>query len=146
MSLPLSQETRIAARAKHGRALHTEAGKLPGVHAWGGGGGTTWGVTRRVMLDSDVEILLANNMDESCAVWNARQEDTSEDGDIGHLAKQYPYEDAILMRAGRMFRIGILTPHESLPVNRDFDRQFLRIVGSGVYGRESYFTENPLLQ
>jgi hypothetical protein len=128
-------------RARTDRALHTEAGRWPGmVYGWG-----TWGESREVTLDSDVEILLANNLDNSCAVWDAVHADTSLDGDIGYAADQYPYEDAVMMRAGEVHKIGILTPHESLPVKQDVNRQFLRILSSGVHGRERYFTENPLL-
>jgi hypothetical protein len=133
-------------RARYSRALHTEAGKHPrfdGVE-WGWGNG--WGSSDNVTLDRDVEILLANNLDGSCAVWEAEHEDTSLDGDIGHAADQYPYATGTLMRAGEVHRIGILTPHESIPVAQNFNRQFLRILSSGVHGRESYFTENPLLQ
>jgi hypothetical protein len=126
-------------RAKFARALHTEAGKRPYL-AWG-----TWGALEDVKLDRDVEVLLANNLDDSCAIWSAVHEDTSRDGDIGHCADQYPYRDAVMMKAGDVHRIGILTPHESLPVRQTFQRQFLRIVSSGVHGREPYFTVNPLL-
>lgn len=133
-------------RAKHGRALHTEAGKLPEIYGWGSSGwGTSWGGRYAVTLDEDVQVLLANNLDDSCAIWDARHADTTVDGDIGHLAHRYPYEDAVLMKAGEVHRIGILTPHESLPAPHDFDRQFLRIVSAGVHGREEYFTENPLM-
>lgn len=131
-------------RAETNRALHTEAGRDPHkVYQWGGGG---WGSSHHVTLDADVEILLANNIDDSCAVWDAHHEETSLDGDIGYAANQYPLSDATLMKAGEVFKIGILTPHESLPLNRTTERQFLRIVSSGVHGRESYFTQNPLLQ
>jgi hypothetical protein len=130
-------------RAKHGRALHTEAGRIPDrIYRWGGGG---WGRRHTVTLDRDVRILLANNLDDSCAVWDAEHEDTSSDGDIGHLAHEYPYDDAVFMKSGEVHEIGILTPHESLPVPSAFNRQFLRIVSSGVHGREEYFTENPLV-
>lgn len=131
------------ARAKTDRALHTEAGRIPGrIYRWGGGG---WGKKHAVTLDRDVQILLANNTDSSCAIWNATHEDTSDDGDLGHVAELYPLESATLMRAGEVRQIGILTPHESLPVSKDTRRQFLRIVGSGVHGREPYFTENRLM-
>ncbi len=131
------------ARAKYDRAIHTEAGRHPDMkYAWGGGG---WGSSHRVTLDPDVQILLANSIDDSCAVWDATHEDTSIDGDIGHVADQYPYSDAVLMKSGDVHQIGILTPHESLPVRSTIQRQFLRIVSSGVHGRETYFTQNPLL-
>lgn len=130
-------------RAKYGRALHTEAGQKPGTvtYRWGG----NWGGNDNVMLAPDVRILLANNLNESCAVWDVTHEPTSIDGDIGDAAGLYPYKDATLMKAGEVHDIGILTPHESLPVAQDFDRQFLRILSPGVHGREEYFTQNPLV-
>lgn len=137
------------ARAKFGRALHTEAGHIPGVcYKWGGSGGSGWGWgnAHNVELERDVKILLANNLDNSCAVWDVEHENTSDDGDIGEFADKYPYGDAILMQAGEVHEIGILTPHESLPVKQDFSRQFLRIVSSGVHGQEPYFTKNPLVK
>lgn len=135
------------ARSKHTRALHTEAGRDPqAIYCWGGGG-TGWGrPPHKVTLNRDVTLLLANNLDDSCAVWNAEHENTSLDGDIGHVADEYPYNRAIFLKAGEVHEIGILTPHESLPVHQDFNRQFLRIVSSGVQGREGYFTRNPLVE
>lgn len=131
------------ARAKHGRALHTEAGRHPdSSYQWGG---YQWGGENRVTLDPDVEILLANSLDDSCALWDTTHYDTTLDGDIGHLANQYPYDKAVLMKAGEVHKIGILTPHESLSVKKNVFRQFLRIISSGVHGRESYFTVNPLM-
>ena len=133
------------ARAKFGRALHTEGGLRPnsGMLGWGGSG---WGSATNVLLEPDVQVLLANNVSGSCALWDAVHTNTSFDGDIGDQAGLYPYEDAVLMQAGEVHVIGILTPHESLPVQADIDRQFLRIVGSGVHGREPYFTVNPLMK
>jgi hypothetical protein len=128
-------------RARYARAIHTEAGRHPrdNQFQWG------WGSSHRVTLDRDVRILLANNLDNSCAVWNCEHEDTSLDGDIGHAAASYPYEDGVLMKSGEVCEIGILTPHESIPASCNFNRQFLRIMSSGIHGRETYFTENPLM-
>src|SRR5690348_6079765 len=82
------------ARAKYGRALHTEAGRIPGkCYKWGGGG---WARAHNVELERGVRILLTNNLDDSCAVWDTEHEDTSWDGDIGDRAEQYPYETARL--------------------------------------------------
>lgn len=133
------------ARAKWGRAIHTEAGVTPsGQYKWGST--STWGGRANVTLSTDVKVLLANNLDDSCAIWPAIHADTSDDGDIGDKADSYPYSDAIMMKAGEVHMIGILTPHESLPVRAAFNRQFLRIVSSGVTGREPYFTENELMR
>lgn len=141
-SVAVAGKPHRGARARYDRALHTEAGRRRGLYAWGG---NPWGDGDHVTLDGDVEILLANNLDDSCAVWDATHADTSNDGDIGHVAHQYPYRAALMMKAGEVHRIGILTPHESLPVREAFHRQFLRIVSSGVHGSEPYFTRNPLL-
>ena len=130
-------------RAKHERALHTEAGISPNkLYTWGGGG---WGRSHNVTLDGDVEVLLANSIDDSCATWNSIHKNTSLDGDIGGQADLYPYENAIFMKAGEVHKVGIFTPHESLPVAETTNRQFLRIISSGVYGREDHFTKNRLL-
>jgi len=127
-------------RAQHDRALHTEAGLHPSGYCWG------YHPTSRpsVTLERDVRILLANSLSGTCAVWNREHADTSLDGDIGHAADRYPYAEAVFLQEGELYEIGILTPHESLPVAHDGVRQFLRIVSSGVHGREPYFTENPL--
>lgn len=165
-SLAKSGTPHRGARARYPRALHTEAGIVREVYCWGssaptygwgsppaptyGWGGAptpvpSWGGRRAVTLDRDVRILITSNLADTCAVWDAEHEDTSDDGDIGHLADEYPYRDAEFLAAGEVREIGILTPHESLPVQRDVRRQFLRIVGAGVHGREPYFTENPLV-
>ena len=130
-------------RAKYERALHTEAGQIKkDAYCWGG---HVWGGLTNVSLEPDVSILLANNLNDSCAIWDKTHQNTSPDGDIGDCAKDYPYTEARLMKAGEVQKIGILTPHESLPIKEQKTRQFLRIVSSGVHGREPYFTENKLL-
>lgn len=128
-------------RAKHGRALHTEVNNDS---RWGGGG---WGGSKKspVYLQRDTRILVASSIGGTTAYWDAEQVDTTEDGDIGHLAHLYPMEDAIILDAGEVAEFGIFTPHESLPVKESADRQFIRIIGQGVSGRESYFTVNPLV-
>jgi len=132
------------ARSRFDRPLHTEGGRRPdtGQFAWGGSG---WGSATNVWLDPDVQVLLANNLTGSCAYWDAVHPNTSYDGDIGDFADEYPYETAIFMGPGEVHQIGVLTPHESVRVKKKAKRQFLRVVGSGVTGREEYFTENPLL-
>lgn len=134
-------------RARTSRALHTEVGRLNGTYGWGDGGG--WGSPTksgyRVTLDKDVRILISSNVSHSCAVWDACEEATSQNGDIGHLSEKYPYDTAHYLDSGAVADIGILTPHESLPLRYDTKRQFIRIVSSGVHGREDYFTRNPML-
>ena len=137
------------ARAKYGRAIHTEAGRiapsiLEGGGAWGGSTGQ-WGGRPNVLLSGRVGVMVANNMDDTCAIWDTYHPNTSDDGDIGDKADQYPYSEAIMVKAGEVHNMGIFTPHESLPAPRDGVRQFIRIVSSGVSGTELYFTNNPAL-
>ena len=126
-------------RARHGRAIHTEAGLISDrVYCWGG--------RVNVRLDRDVQILIANSVDDSCAIWDTEHRETSEDGDIGFASASYPYCDTELVKSGDVHRLGVLTPHESLPVTSSTRRQFVRVVGSGVHGREDYFTPNHLVR
>jgi hypothetical protein len=127
-------------RSKTNRALHTEAGKMNNQAVWG-----VWKGNPDVKLDPNVRVLLANNIDDTCAIWNAEHINTSLDGDIGYAAHLYPYKDAVFMKNGEVHEIGIFTPHESIPIKKSVKRQFLRIVSSGVHGREPYFTHNPLM-
>lgn len=138
-SLVVPGQPQRGQRAKFGRPIHTEAGYHRSALCWGT---TTWGGNVNVRLDQNVRVLIANDVDASCAVWDAEHPNTSIDGDIGYAANDYPYETAYFLRPGEVFNIGILTPHESLPCFAG-QRQFLRIVSSGVHGREAYFTENP---
>lgn len=130
-----------AYRSKHGRALHTEGGKREKLYAWGGGFG--WGRKDHVILERDLEILIASNIGGTTAYWDDIVEDTTNDGDIGHLAHLYPYNAANFLQAGEVAKLSILTPHESIPVKQDCNRQFIRIVGHKLEGREPYFTQNP---
>lgn len=130
-------------RSKFGRALHTEVGRLPDkLYCWGGG---NWAGKANVYLGGDTKVLVANNLDDSCAIWDSTHENTSIDGDIGDCSSDYPYTHAVIAKAGEVHKIGILTPHESLVVKKDFDRQFIRIISGDVKGREPYFTKNRLM-
>jgi hypothetical protein len=129
-------------RSKHGRALHTEVNNES---RWGGGSGGGWGKKSPVYLTRDTRILVASSLGGTTAVWDAEQTDTTEDGDIGHLAHLYPMETAKILSPGEVVEFGIFTPHESLPVAQSTPRQFIRIIGQGVSGREDYFTINPLM-
>jgi hypothetical protein len=132
-------------RAKHGRALHTEAGIHHDVYCWGGI--PFWGGEHNVSLEKDTRILVGSNTANTTAIWDDEVDITliSDDGDIGYLADEYPYDTASILDKNEIKEIGIFTPHESLPVQEEIDRIFIRIVGEGVSGREPYFTENPLI-
>lgn len=125
------------------RTLHTEACRTKtGLYTWGR---PTWGGTS-VYLDSDLEVLLANSVDNTCMVWDADVSDTSEDGDLGHLSDLFPRESGIMMKMGDVARMGIYTPHECINQNHSGNRQFVRVVGNGLTGMDEKFTKNPIIQ
>lgn len=132
-------------RAKYDRALHTEAGVRHDIYCWGAL--PLWGGEHNVTLHKDTRILIGSNQSNTTAVWDDEVDISlvSEDGDIGYLADSYPYEAASILQANEVKEIGIFTPHESLPVEQETNRSFIRIVGDGVTGREPYFTENSLI-
>ena len=131
-----------AAHSAFDRACHTEAGRVKHNFVWG----FTWGSRMNVTLDADTKVMIANNIDRSCAIWDAEHKETTANGDLGHLAdSEYPFENAIFMSPGELWQMGIFTPHESLKVSQSADRQFLRIISNGVHGREDHFTINPLM-
>lgn len=63
----LKNKPHRAAHAKFERALHTEGGRVQEIYAWGGG--SLWGGSPLTILEKDTQILLANNIDNTCAVW-----------------------------------------------------------------------------
>lgn len=123
------------------RTIHTEACLAADRLSWG----PTWGPRPFVELSRDTRVLIANSIEATCMVWDQDVEDTTPDGDLSARATEFPREAGRMMRAGEVMEIGIFTPHECLPQASAGPRQFLRIVGRGVHGRESYFTENPLV-
>lgn len=124
------------------RTLHTEACRSKsGLLTWGR---PTWGGTH-VFLDDDLEVLVANSVDDTCMVWDADVTDTSEDGDLGHVADLFPRTSGIMMKRGQVAKMGIYTPHECINQNHSGNRQFFRVVGSGLTGFDPKFTRNPKL-
>lgn len=126
------------------RNVHIEVGR----HAQHGnhwGGGNSWGGNYNTLLDDNTMVLIANSIDNTCRVWDAREMSFTKDGDLGVYLHKYPEQTGKLMKAGDLAKISIFTPHECVPQKHSGQRQFFRIVGKGVRGRESYFTHNPLI-
>lgn len=127
------------------RNVHIEVGIQEGVFCWGGSGTGTWGRGHRVTLERSTEVLIANSISDTCRVWSNYEFRVTPDGDLGMYIKDYPQETGILMKEAEMARISIFTPHECIPQKQSGNRQFIRIVGKGVKGREEHFTINPLV-
>lgn len=129
------------------RTLHTEAcahgqwgaWKTVDMASWGSSG---WGVDYTVFLDNDLQVLIGNSIESTCAVWDSEEAPTK-DGDLGHIAHLYPREQAHMMKSGEIVQIGIRTPHECISQPESGVRQFARVVGKGVHGRADHFTVNP---
>ena len=127
------------------RNVHIEVGRRENINQWGGSGGSSWGNSNKVLLDDSTMVLIANNISDTCRYWNAIEKSETIDGDLSEYLDRYPEETGILMKSGELARISIFTPHECISQLISGYRQFIRIVGKGVTGREDYFTINPLL-
>ena len=144
------------------RNVHIEVGHVGEITAWGDvsvgwgsqptptptvgwGSGSGWGGRARVILDRNTKVLIANSISDTCKLWDTEDLRYTRDGDLSEYINDYPEDTGILMKAGELARIGIFTPHECITQREPGNRQFFRIVGEGVTGREDYFTINPLL-
>lgn len=124
------------------RNVHVEVGRREQMNHWGG---NSWGGGYSTLLDDDTKVLIANSVSDTCRVWDAVEMSPTEDGDLGACIHKYLERTGVLMKAGDVAKISIFTPHECVPQKQSGRRQFFRIVGKGVRGRESYFTLNPLM-
>jgi len=129
------------------RNVHIEVGRSTDGNRWGGsGGGSSWGGKQSTLLDDDTMVLIANSISNTCRVWDAKEMSPTPDGDLSKYIDRYPEDTGMLLKAGELALISIFTPHEAITQPSASNRQFLRIVGSGVRGREPHFTKNPLME
>lgn len=133
--------------ANMNRNVHIEVGRNERGNRWGSGSGSvnTWGGRYDTVLDDDTMVLIANNVSDTCRVWDTKEFAFTENGDLSEYIDKYPEENGILLKSGEVAKISIFTPHECINQSHSSHRQFFRIIGKGVTGRESYFTVNPLL-
>jgi hypothetical protein len=125
------------------RNVHVEVGRSAKFNNWGGG--NSWGGKPNTILDDNTMVLIANSISDTCRIWNTKEMSYTKDGDLSAYIDKYSEDTGILLRAGEIAKISIFTPHECVNQKRSGERQFFRIVGKGVHGREDYFTINPLI-
>lgn len=123
------------------RNVHIEVGRNHDVNRWG----SSWAGKTNTILDNNTMVLIANNIADTCRVWDTLEFGETIDGDLSAYIDKYPEETGILLKDGELAKISIFTPHECIAQKVSANRQFFRIVGKGVKGREPYFTINPLL-
>lgn len=129
------------------RNVHIEVGRHENNNHWGGsGGGSSWGGKYKTLLDEKTKVLIANSISDTCRMWDVEERRFTKDGDLSEYINDYPEDAGVLLKSGQVAKISIFTPHECLNQSYSGNRQFFRIVGRGVTGREDYFTVNPLLQ
>ncbi len=126
------------------RNVHIEVGRNEKCNHWGGGG-SSWGGKQNTLLDDDTMVLISNSISDTCRVWNEKEMAYTKNGDLSAHINKYPIKTGVLLKSGEVAKISIFTPHECVNQNKSSNRQFFRIVGKGVKGREDYFTVNPLL-
>jgi hypothetical protein len=124
------------------RNVHIEVGRNKDFNQWGG---SHWGSGTKTLLDDSTMALIANSISDTCRVWNTIDKSYTKNGDLSAYIDKYPEETGILMKSGEVAKISIFTPHECINQKESAYRQFFRIIGKGVTGREDYFTINPLL-
>ena len=124
------------------RNVHIEVGHKGDIVAWGG---SSWGGRKGTLLAPTTKVLIANNISDTCRYWNKKELRETNDGDLSKYIEDYPENKGVLMQAGEVAEISIFTPHECISQKESGNRQFFRIVGEGVTGREEYFTINPLM-
>ena len=127
------------------RNVHIEVGRSKEKTNRWGGGGSSWNGKDKTILDDNTMVLIANNISDTCRLWNTKETSYTKDGDLGQYIDKYPENTGIMMKAGEVAKISIFTPHECVNQKESSYRQFFRIVGKGVTGREDYFTVNPNL-
>jgi len=123
------------------RNVHIEVGRGNGYNRWG----SSWGGRDLTRLEDSTMVLIANSISDTCRVWNSKDLRYTPDGDLSEYIEDYPEESGIMLKSGELARISIFTPHECVAQKHSGYRQFFRIVGMGVKGREPYFTINPLI-
>ena len=127
------------------RNVHIEVGRRMGSNRWGGGE-SSWGKGVGTLLADTTRVLIANSIGGTCRVWkDVIEMSPTSDGDLSAYIDKYPEESGTLLGEGEVARISIFTPHECVAQQKSGVRQFFRIVGVGVTGREEYFTVNPLM-
>jgi hypothetical protein len=128
------------------RNVHIEVGRNKDTNYWGGSGGNPhWGSHYNTTLDESTMVLIANSISDTCRYWDVKELAYTQDGDLSEYIHKYPEETGILLKSGEVAKISIFTPHECVTQKTSNIRQFFRIVGKGVHGREEYFTINPLM-
>jgi len=127
------------------RAIHTEACLSNQTISWGRSL-PRWGKNSSVNLAPELRVIIANSIDDTCMVWNKEVRDTTPNGDLSSRSSDFPYASGQVLKACEVVNMGIWTPHECLPQEHSRNRQFIRVVGSGVSGREEHFDLNPLVK
>lgn len=126
------------------RNVHIEVGQREGYSCWGGGG-SSWGGRANTILDDNTSVIIANSVTATCKYWNNMERRYTKDGDLSQYINDYPEYTGTIMESGDVAWLSIFNPHECIPQRISGNRQFIRVVGNGVTGREEYFTINPLL-
>jgi len=90
-------------------------------------------------------VLIGNSISNTCKVWDVKEIRYTKDGDLSAYICDYPENTGMLLKSGEIAKLSIFSPHECINQRHSANRQFFRIVGKGVTGREDYFTINPLV-
>jgi hypothetical protein len=133
---------------------HTEVDKrffgLSGIWAgvshggtWGGGGG--WGGGNKNLYWWDGTGLLTISSVEGCKVWHQEfKGEPKVEGDCEHLREQCREENAVTLKANVLYWMNPACVHESLPMNVETRRTFVRLSLPSKCDWYEGCTPNPL--
>lgn len=109
--------------------------------AWGG----PWGKGGINKHGKYTGIFMASNLENSCRIWNHYVNGTGNGGDCSHLRSTLTDYDAHMMEKNSLYWFHDRCPHEAIPQENSFYRQWFRLVAGPVdvwYSQHS--TKNPL--
>lgn len=129
----------VKANTTHRRqGLHVDGVYQGRCGGWGGGGGGSWGSLGNGMLT-------VSNI-AGCKAWN--QEGLfgklGQDGEADHFASQLRGENATIFQPNNVYWVDGLCIHESLSMQKDCERQFVRLSMPSNGPWFTGYTENPL--
>ena len=102
---------------------HVDGCFIPDLNYWGHGGG--WNHTCNNLPIPRMSVVVAASV-VGCRVWRGTfKGEPQNDGDLSHIREQL--DEGELVPAGVGFQLSPDCVHESLPLNTDTQRQFLRI-------------------
>jgi len=120
--------------------------RRPGIHTERSHPGERWGGWGRGCIDDEKligGIYMSSTLDDTCRAWDVNISNPGHLGDCEHMRDLLT--DPILFKKNELYWMTDSCPHESLPVEEDVYRQWMRFITSRLsVWYEDHSTPNPL--